>query len=330
MKWYLFCSESGDAWRNMARDEWFLEHIQPDEMVLFLYTNRPSVIIGKNQNPWKECNLPAMEQDGVRLARRVSGGGAVFHDEGNLNFSFLTGAAHYDLSRQLGVILSAVRSLGIEACFSGRNDITAGGRKFSGNAFCMRRGNRMHHGTLLLYADLGRLQRYLSASPLKLQSKGIDSVRARVCNLCELNPLLARPDASQRMADALRAAFQAEYGAAAPYPMSPDAKSQVEALYQKHASWEWRMGAAPSFDMELEHRFSWGGVEFCLSLKNSQISALTVFTDALDTELSARLEALLLGCRLDRQEIAGRLRSAAGEPDPVLGEIADYWDTLAL
>ena len=184
----LYMSPTGDGWKNLAADEWFLDHLPEDTVLLYFYINDNAVIIGKNQNPWRECDLTAMEQDGVQLVRRVSGGGAVYHDGGNLNFSFIASRTRYDEQKQFELILQAVRSLGIACEFSGRNDLLAEGRKFSGNAFCHRGPNCQHHGTLLVDADMGRLQRYLKPDPRKLRAKGVASVRSRVCNLKELCP----------------------------------------------------------------------------------------------------------------------------------------------
>jgi lipoate-protein ligase A len=129
---FLFVSQSQNGYRNLAVDEWFLDHVGAEDLILHLYQNGNDVIIGKNQNPWLECNLEAMERDGVRLVRRVSGGGAVYHDEGNLNFSFIAGEGRYDVEKQLSLILEAIRTLGIPAEFSGRNDILSDGKNFPG------------------------------------------------------------------------------------------------------------------------------------------------------------------------------------------------------
>ncbi|MBR5295477.1 MAG: lipoate--protein ligase, partial [Clostridia bacterium] len=180
---FVYISETKNAHENMAMDEWFLDHVGDDELILLLYQNENAVIIGKNQNPWVECDLEKMKEDGVQLARRVSGGGAVYHDLGNINFSFIAGKNRYDLESQLSLIMTAVQSLGIPCEFSGRNDILTDGKKFSGNAFADRKGKKMHHGTLLVSSDLGRLSRYLTVDPKKIASKGIASVRSRVCNL---------------------------------------------------------------------------------------------------------------------------------------------------
>ena len=123
MATYFYVSPSRDGWRNLATDEWLIDHLAPDDLILYFYINQNAVIIGKNQNPWKECDIPAMDRDGVQLVRRITGGGAVFHDEGNLNFSFIAGKERYDTDRQFGMILQAVRALGIPAELTGRNDM---------------------------------------------------------------------------------------------------------------------------------------------------------------------------------------------------------------
>lgn len=213
---YIYSAPTGDGWLNLARDGYFLENNKKGDVILYFYVNKNAVIIGRNQNAWKECSIANMDADGVQLVRRHSGGGAVFHDNGNLNFSFITDEKHYDLNRQMRVILNAVSKLGLKAELSGRNDITVDGKKFSGNAFSLAKGNRSHHGTILVNADLTKLSNYLCVSKEKMRSKGIDSVRARVCNICELSSGLT-VEAMRRL---VIESFIEEYGAASEYVLT--------------------------------------------------------------------------------------------------------------
>lgn len=316
MKTYFYLSPSGDGWRNLALDEWFLDHLQPEERILYLYRNENAVIIGRNQNPWKECDLSAMEADGVQLVRRITGGGAVFHDPGNVNFSFITGEAHYDTDGQFEVIRQAVASFGIPCEHSGRNDLLAEGRKFSGNAFCGRGEMRQHHGTLLIASDLTRLTRYLTVDPRKIRSKGIESVRSRVCNLSEFTPDVT-PEAMIR---ALRASCEAVFGPCEDYVFPEEAAEQGKAYYEKHASREWRLGQTMAFDMELDPRFPWGGVTVQFSVAQGVVTAVQVYTDALDPELPEELTRRLTGCAFEREALCAAL---AGE-DPRLADLREY------
>lgn len=318
MKRYFFISPSGDGWKNLATDEYFLDNLAPDDFMLYLYINERAVIIGHNQNPWTECRTEVMDKAGVQLVRRCSGGGAVYHDKGNLNFSFITGSDNYDLDRQIGIILSAVRAVGIEAEQTGRNDITVEGRKFSGNAFCARGENKQHHGTLLISADLGVMQDYLSVSREKLTSKGIKSVRSRVANLTEFTPDLTVP----QMADALRKACEENLGKFEDFVMTPEAEAEIGKYYIRHSSWDWRMGKSPDFDYSTEHRFPWGGVRLCLNVKNGFVTETALFTDALDPELAVKAQNALAGARFDRGELASRLKNTENQPE--LFEIGQY------
>ncbi len=313
MRNYLYVSPSGDGWHNLAMDEWILDHLDGDDLLLHFYVNENAVILGRNQNPWRECDLEAMERDGVQLVRRVTGGGAVYHDTGNLNFSFITGQERYDVQAQLELILRAVRSLGIDCGFSGRNDLLAGGRKFSGNAFCRRGQNCQHHGTLLVDTALDRLRRYLRPDPRKLEAKGVASVRSRVCDLREFRPELT----VEALREALKAAFCESFG---PYEIwMPSAAEGLARYEERHRSWDWRMGKTPRFDLSLDRHFPWGGVELRLRLDKGRIAGLDVFSDALDAALPEHLREILLGWPLDAA--ADALRRAA---DPKLCELGDW------
>lgn len=324
MKYYFHMSSSFDPWQNLALDEYFQNTMQGDFVILYLYINQNAVIIGKNQNAWKECNLDSMNRDEIKLVRRMTGGGAVFHDTGNLNFSFHANDKNYDLERQIRTILTAVQELGIQAEFSGRNDITVEGKKFSGNAFGIKKQNYLHHGTLLIDTDMTRLADYLNVSEQKIRSKGIDSVRSRVCNLKDYNPQMTVND----MVTALIKAFEMHYGEAEEFVFPADAEEKINAMYQRHASWEWRLGSAMQFDYETECRFPWGGMELHLSVKDGCINNVGIYTDALDTDLPAVIKGALLGSRFHSGEMSERLKKCSSSQQ--ICDVADYILSLNL
>ena len=198
-----FESETMDPYVNLATEEFLLKHCGPDQSILYLWQNQHTVVIGKNQNAWKECRIGAIEKAGGHIARRLSGGGAVYHDLGNLNFTFITGRAHYDVAGNMEVIRKAVASFGIDARKTGRNDLEANGHKFSGNAYFEGAKTCYHHGTLMIDVDLSKLKDYLNVSQAKLQSKGVESVRSRVVNLRELEPTIT----IEGMKEAMKVAF---------------------------------------------------------------------------------------------------------------------------
>ena len=204
---YTYSGSGTDPYRNLALEQYLTEHVADDACILYLWQNQNTVVIGRNQNAWQECRTGLLEQEGGTLARRLSGGGAVFHDMGNLNFTFSVSTGNYDLPRQQRVILEACRLLGIQAELSGRNDLLAQGRKFSGNSFYNHGGRSFHNGTLLIDADMTKMGRYLSPSPAKIASKGVASVASRVVNLRELCPGLTVAG----MTDAMNRAFQQVY-----------------------------------------------------------------------------------------------------------------------
>ncbi len=309
MNAYFYFSPSGDGWENLAADEYFLENLEPDDFLLYLYVNQRAVIIGRNQNPWRECDTAAMAREGVQLVRRCTGGGAVYHDGGNLNFSFITGAAHYDTDRQNEIILEAVRSLGISAEKTGRNDLAADGRKFSGQAFCSRGAMRQHHGTLLVSAELGAMAGYLTVSAEKLRAKGVTSVKSRVVNLSELCPGLTVP----QMAQALRTACEAAVGPLSDLVLSDARLAGMQPYLEKQRSWDWRMGASPAFDFENGHRFDWGEAQLCLKVQHGIVAEASLYTDALDVTLPDRVSAALTGCQYDRDTLAAALLAMGGQ-----------------
>lgn len=319
---YIYSAPTGDGWLNLARDGYFLENNKKGDVILYFYVNKNAVIIGRNQNAWKECSIANMDADGVQLVRRHSGGGAVFHDNGNLNFSFITDEKHYDLNRQMRVILNAVSKLGLKAELSGRNDITVDGKKFSGNAFSLAKGNRSHHGTILVNADLAKLSNYLCVSKEKMRSKGIDSVRARVCNICELSSGLT-VEAMRRL---VIESFIEEYGAASEYVFDGTALAEVEERRERLASWEWRFGKTPQFDFETDKRFSFGDTQIYFNLRDGVIRETKVYSDCLDTELTTEIENALTGVHFRKEEIKAALSKMKDQG--IAAELAEHFCSL--
>lgn len=314
---YRLISKSTDGWMNLAVDEFLLGRQKTDDVILYFYVNKNAVIIGRNQNAWRECRLDAMERDGVRLVRRHTGGGAVYHDEGNLNFSFITGERSYSLDRQMGVIRRAVERFGIKTELSGRNDVLADGRKFSGNAYGLRGNMRAHHGTLLVNSDMAKLGGYLNVSEKKLRAKGVESVRSRVINLSELCPDIT----VQALREAVLDEFEKEYGSSSELKLEKNEHREIERLYREQASWEWRLGKTPEFDVMVSERLSFGEFELLLTLKGAAVDDAKMHTDALDTELSHIVCDAICGKRFDRAEIADALFETGV---PQAAEIAEY------
>ena len=292
----LYESNSFDPYYNLAVEQYLMETVEEDAIILFLWQNQNTVVIGKNQNAWKECRTALLSKEGGLLARRLSGGGAVFHDLGNLNFTFLMSQTEYDLDRQFSVIAQAMQLLGLHADRSGRNDMLVEGRKFSGNAFYKNGKQAYHHGTLLVDVDMEKLSRYLNPSKAKLQAKGVDSVRSRVVNLRELNPEITIESLKKAMAEA----FETVYGLPCSMLSNTDFDTAaIEALRVRNASWEWNFGQKLPFTAELEGRFAWGGIQLCLQVENGVVTSAKVYSDAMDWQIAQIIEPCLTGCRFD-------------------------------
>lgn len=302
----LFQKTDGfDPYENLAIEEFLLDTVEEGCCTLYLWRNQNTVVIGRNQNVWKECRTSLLEEEGGHLARRLSGGGAVFHDLGNLNFTFLVREEDYDLDRQLEVIRRACLALGLNAERSGRNDVLVDGRKFSGNAFYHSKGRAYHHGTLLIRVDGEKLARYLSPSKAKLQAKGVDSVRARVVNLSELVPDLT----CERMEEHLIAAFEQVYGETA-QRIAPEELDwqRIRALQERNASRDWLYGPRLPLSFECEERFAWGGVQLQMQVEAGVVVQAKVYTDAMEWELGPALERILPGSAFLQKELCARVR----------------------
>ena len=305
IKTRIIISNSLNPWENLALEEALLDSVQKNEAILYLWQNENTVVIGRNQNPWKECDLRRLEMDGGKLARRLSGGGAVFHDTGNLNFTFIVDRKLFDIRRQLSVVLSCVTENGINATASGRNDILADGRKFSGNAFYYKDDKAYHHGTILVDSNLENLTKYLTAPTEKIVSKGIDSVRSRVVNLKSLNNSVS----IQSISDSMVKSFESEYGKA--FSVIKPSEFDISPLVPKYSSWDWRFGQAPKFDISFEKRFGWGDFEICFTLRNGKIASLNIYSDALNVDILHKIDKGLIGCEFKMSSVIDSISSCS-------------------
>ncbi len=249
-------STETDPFFNLAAEAWLYRSMDARQQMLLLWRNSPCVVIGRYQNPWRECRLQALERDGVELVRRQSGGGTVYHDLGNTNFTFFSNREHYSKERNTGIITDALAGLNIQAEASGRNDIVVSGRKISGSAFKLSGMKAFHHGTLLINADLRRLQEYLTPRSSRLDAKGIPSQASPVANLTEFVPGLNH----ETVCDAVISSFSAAYGAAC-RTETLDRKdllgnSEITELVRELKSWEWVFGKTPEFT----HRITEAGI----------------------------------------------------------------------
>lgn len=296
----FFESKGFDPYFNLATEEYLMFHCGEEECILYLWQNRHTVVIGRNQDPRQECGIKALEADGGHLARRNSGGGAVYHDLGNLNFSFLTRSRLYDVERQLLVIKKTIESFGIKAQVSGRNDVTIDGRKFSGNAFYEYNDLRCHHGTLMVNVDIQLLPKYLTVSDEKLRSHGVASSKARVANLSDFIPQLD----IKRLKAAIREAYEDVYdmqGTTLDNGLFD--REEINSRRAKFASPEWIYGSPFKHDYEMTQRFEWGDICIRVQVTDALITQIAVHTDSMDTEFAGKLREILAGVRYEKEAI---------------------------
>ena len=309
----VFTAEHHDPWFNLATEDWLFKNFPDDHHVLFLWRNKPCIVIGRFQNPWNECDLTAMDRDGVVLARRQSGGGAVYHDLGNPNFTFMSPRETYDKDRNFSIITKALAKFGVTAEQSGRNDVLVEGRKVSGSAFRMAATRTFHHGTLLIDTDMEKLPGYLTPDKDKLKSKGIRSVASRVANLSEFNPNITHDS----LCDSIKEAFFETYGQRCEVEDLTIARLSKEpslyATYETYADWQWRFGSTPQFAHPISSRFGWGGITLDFDVHEAIIQKVTVFSDALSVDFIEFLHSALPGTKYCIEDIRKVLYDGAKE-----------------
>ena len=306
---FLIQNYSTDPHFNMAFDEFCLEQLKADEPVFYLWQNRPSVIIGLNQSAYAEVNLPYLQEKGIVLARRVTGGGAVYHDLQNLNYT-ITGRIRdleTDYPSYLETMVRALRQLDVPAELSGRNDILVEGRKCSGYAKRVSRDRLMIHGTLMYDVDIDTLTQVLDTPGSKLSAAGVASVRSRVANLKDYLPQYSDIRAFRNALQALLAGDDEEM------ILSPEQLASVEAdATAKFRTWDWNYGRSPAAAFLVRRKFSCGTVEASFSLRSGRIDHLRFTGDFLGNLPPTPIEDALKGCRYTR----GSMEAALSE-EPV-------------
>lgn len=315
-----------DPHANLAMEKHLMDITPAGTCVLYLWQNQNTVVIGRNQNAWLECRSTLLENEGGQIARRLSGGGAVFHDLGNLNFTFIMHREDYDLDKQLGVIQAACALAGIQAERSGRNDVLSGGRKFSGNAFYQSRTHAYHHGTLMVDVDKDKLGRYLSPPKAKLEAKGVASVRSRVVNLKELAPELTIEKMKAYMAEAFSQVYGME---ATPLMLTDEDVIAIDRLKAEYSSWEYLFGAPLPFTYSCEGHFPWGHIHLQLSAKEGIINGVKFYSDAMDWALPEIVETTLTGCRFNLADMQKALQASALEAE-IRKDLLDFLQEQSL
>lgn len=323
-------AEGTNPYENLALETALLESVKEEQCILYLWQNRRTVVIGRNQNALAECRSAQLEKDGGFLARRFSGGGAVFHDLGNLNFSFIADRRYYDVERQMDILLKAIGKLGICGEKSGRNDAVIDGKKFSGNAFSKKGERCCHHGTIMLHVDKEMISKYLNVSEQKLSSKGVASVKSRVCNLIDHCPDVT----VERMKAAMTEAFGEVWGSEPVLLKSEEVdRGRQEELTNLLSSWEWRFGRRIPVSFECTNRFSWGDLTMLMEIQKGRIMDVVFYSDAIDSELVPELAEKLKGCRFVQEEIASFAGTMEGKDDlqnRMLRDIHDWILSLEL
>lgn len=293
---------------NLALEEYVLRNAGVDDDLLLFYINAPSIIIGRHQNTLEEINREYVEAHGVRVVRRLSGGGAVYHDLGNLNFSFITGSApenFRNFKKFTEPVVRALASLGVTAELSGRNDLLVDGRKVSGNAQYIAADRMVSHGTLLFDSDLSHVADALNVKESKISSKGIKSVRSRVANISEYLP---QPMRIEEFRAALLAHFFTGQGQIPTLPLGEADWTAVRKLAQdRYRSWEWTYGRSPDFNLEKRQRFECGEIDARLDIQAGLIRSVKFYGDFFAESDPAEIEQLLVGVRYNREEIAAAL-----------------------
>jgi lipoate-protein ligase A len=303
----LFLDNRGitDPRINLAIEEYALKNLDINESYLLFYINQPSIIIGRNQNTIEEINQDYVDENDIIVVRRLSGGGAVYHDLGNLNFSFITkddGESFHNFKKFTEPVVEALKELGVEAELSGRNDLLAGGRKISGNAQFSTNGRMFSHGTLMLSSEIENVVSALKVNQDKIKSKGIKSIRSRVANISEF---LAEPLDIEEFKQRILAHIFGGLDKVERYEWTEaDWEKIMEISESRYQQWDWNYGKSPKFNVQHSQRFEGvGQIDIRLEVTKGQIENCKIFGDFFGAGVVGDIEQRLKGVRFSKAEI---------------------------
>ncbi len=289
---------------NLAIEEHALKHLDINETYLLFYINEPSIIIGKNQNTIEEINTKYVEDQQIHVVRRLSGGGAVYHDKGNLNFSFITkddGNSFHNFKKFTEPVVEALKKLGVNAELSGRNDLMAEGRKISGNAQFSTKGRMFSHGTLLFDSEIENVVSALKVKKDKIESKGIKSIRNRVANISEFLEQKVTVEEFREML--LRYIFDGEENITEYKLTEKDWEKIHQISKERYQSWDWNYGKSPKFNLQHSHRFPVGQIDVRLEVNKGKIDACTIYGDFFGVGDVQEVQGKLTGVRYEKASI---------------------------
>ena len=302
-------NESTNPYYNLAFEEYVLKNMPDDEEYVLLWQNAPAVIVGRFQNTLAEINTKFVKERGIKVVRRMSGGGAVYHDLGNLNYTFIVKHSPDKLlnfKKYTVSVMKVLKELKVDVEFKGRNDLTIKGKKFSGNAQYITKNRLLHHGTLLYSSNLDDLEEALNVSADKIESKGIKSVRSRVTNICDH---LQEDIGLQKFKELL---LESIFNGAniKTKRLVPEDQAQIKELVKtKYSTWKWNFGESPAYNLSRTKRFNSGKVELKLYVKDGIIKECKVYGDFFGMKDIADIEHLLTGKKFEENEIRSLLET---------------------
>ena len=301
---------SNDPAYNVALEAYAFQKLTDIDEIFILWINEPAIIIGRHQNTIQEINKEFIDKNGIHVVRRLSGGGAVYHDLNNLNYTIIsnnTQEGAFDFQTFSKPVIDTLAKLGVKAEFTGRNDLEINGQKFAGNAQAYYKGRMMHHGCLLFDVDMSVLGQALKVSKDKIESKGMKSVRARVTNIVDH---LSDKITVQEFSDAILAQMKEEYPEMDEYVLSDAELSEIQAMRDNQfATWDWTYGKAPEYTIERGVRYPAGKITTYANVENSTIKSVKIFGDFFGVKPVDDIEKMLEGVRYDYKDVLAALKT---------------------